>query len=461
MTDDENTQQPHETENAAFNPEEPYDFEEGAHKTLLDQVKTNPVVKLGIVVGAFAIIIGGVVFLGGKKKALPSSAMRGVGAQGLNEVPTTAEVSKNYKDAVEETNVQNVEKAVKEGGSALPVPVAAPVGRLGLPDAEQQTEDPLERWRRIQEERQHAEAPQKPANTQQIDPNAEVTKNLATAMATQMQTVLQGLTIAAPQIKQITPVDYMDNLAKKQQQSLQTLAQAGGLGQAANGAGVLQSQQQGSADVDIIVPAGTVEYAQLLTEANSDTPSQILGQILSGPLTGARIIGDFQSQQDTEVITLTFHTVILDGISYPTNALALDPKTTTPGMVTDVDHRYFTRIVLPAAAAFVQGFGNAVSQAGNTSVSVNGSQVTSSTVDLNPRQELFSAIEKAAEQAGTVFNQAGQQTKTLIRVAAGTPMALFFTQPVVKARNQKTASGGAGGLSSQSGQSGLAGSAGQ
>ncbi len=50
-----------------------------------------------------------------------------------------------------------VERAVKTGGVALPVPVSAPAGRLGPGENAQPTEDPLERWRRIQDERTRRE----------------------------------------------------------------------------------------------------------------------------------------------------------------------------------------------------------------------------------------------------------------------------------------------------------------
>ena len=43
--------------------------------------------------------------------------------------------------------------ALQTGGSAIPVPVEYPRDRLQLPKEEMETEDPLHRWRRLQEER--------------------------------------------------------------------------------------------------------------------------------------------------------------------------------------------------------------------------------------------------------------------------------------------------------------------
>ena len=52
----------------------------------------------------------------------------------------------------------------------------------------------------------------------------------------------------------------------------------------------------------IIIPAGTVNYGQLLTEANSDVPGPIMAQIMSGPFAGARAVGSFQTKNDYLVL---------------------------------------------------------------------------------------------------------------------------------------------------------------
>src|SRR6202021_599971 len=109
-----------------------------------------------------------------------------------------------------------------------------------------------------------------------------------------------------------------------------------------------------------IVPAGTVSYAQLLTEANSDVPGPILAQIMSGPLAGARAGGEFKTLDD--YLVLHFALVNFKGKDYQIDAIALDPDTTLGGMATDVDQRYFTRVILPAAAGFMQGLGSALAQ---------------------------------------------------------------------------------------------------
>ena len=55
--------------------------------------------------------------------------------------------------------------------------------------------------------------------------------------------------------------------------------------------------------------------------------------------------------------------------------LLLDPDTSLAATRTDVNHRYFRRIVLPAASAFIEGFAEAISESGRTTVTVSGETV--------------------------------------------------------------------------------------
>ena len=77
-------------------------------------------------------------------------------APGANfmEAPGSSDIAQNYEGAVMDFNVAQVERALKSGDSALPVPVGTTRGRVGLEaEMSQMVEEPLERWRRIQEVR--------------------------------------------------------------------------------------------------------------------------------------------------------------------------------------------------------------------------------------------------------------------------------------------------------------------
>ncbi len=381
--------------------------------------KDNPLVKIGIIVGGLVFLVGGIILFGSGGED-PNLSRMVPGTQ-MTEVPGTAEVTQDYRERIEETDTQRVEEAIRTGGSAIPTPIAPPVGRVTLPEEDAAEDDPLERWRRIQEERQRRveEKPDLP----QVDPNAEVTQSLAEAMAAQMESILQNRTPQPPKYAVITPPDFDPNPAEEDPEG-----DGGGEGGGDDGGG-------GGGDgeeevVNIKVPAGTIEYAQLITEADSDVPGPIMARILSGPLKGSRLLGSFEVQD--EYLVLNFDTIVIDGVSQSVSAVAMNPQTTKIGMVTDVDHKYFQRIILPAAAKFIEGFAEAVASTGGTSVSVDGDTVVQEEEDLDTREELLKGVEEAAGEFSDILSDEGKDAEVQVVVAAGTPMGILFLQPVTE-----------------------------
>ncbi|NDC56748.1 MAG: hypothetical protein EBZ69_08095, partial [Alphaproteobacteria bacterium] len=176
-----------------------------------------------------------------------------------------------------------------------------------------------------------------------------------------------------------------------------------------------------------IVPAGTVNYAQMLVEANSDVPGPIMAQILSGPLKGGRAIGKFEYLEDYLIIT--FDLINYKGRDYSVDALALDPDTTLGGMATETDARYFKRLVLPAAASFVSALGTSLAS-GGTTTTVSDGAVISTRAEQGLEDGLFEGMGAAANRVGQFLDEEAAKTKPLVRVATGTPLGLFFVKSV-------------------------------
>ncbi len=394
------------------------DFEGGRGSNVL----SNPMVKVGIIVAAIATIIAGIVLFGGKEEPKAMSQVRA--PKGVSAAPGTGEVSPVMKAAIEETNIADAERAARTGGSSLPVPISAPQAELSVPDlAANVEEDPLERWRKIQEERQKKEAQQQRPNAPQVDPNAQVIDALAKSMSAQMQTILDAQVPPIPESEVITSPDWLEKREAEKQKKIEDKQAAA------------KANAQAKATVlDIIQPAGTIEYAQLITEANSDAPGPVLAQVLSGPLRGARILGTFTTQEN--YLTLTFDTIVVDGVSYAADAIALDPASANPGLVTEIDRRYFERVILPAAAAFVEGMGEAIAESGSTSVTVSGDTVVEEEEPLDTRQEIFKGVEEASGKIGEIMDKEGSKIKPMIKVGAGTAVGILFLQPVTKDPNQ-------------------------
>lgn len=394
--------------------------------TLGDAWRNNPMVKVGVILAVFAIIVGGIILFGGSTELPPVSKV--TSPKEVNEVPGTNELSQTMQEAIEEKNIQNVEDALRQNQSALPIPIDPAKGALPVPLEEASGEDPLERWRRMQEERirqQEMLAQAKPPQIQQeppVDTKTPAVNALSTSMMSQMQAILQNQTVPTTNFKKITEVTFLEELERKRNDRAASQAQRSAATRGSDGA-YADDQVE-----NILLPAGTIEYGQILIEANTDAPGPILAQIYTGPLKGARVLGNFQSTD--EYIMLSFQMIVIDGINYPIQAVAIDPDTTLPGVITEIDRRYFKRIVLPMAAEFVKGLTEAISESGTTTVVISGDTVAESQSDKDSQQEVASGISEAGDKLSEILDEEANATEPMLRVAAGTPVGILFVAPV-------------------------------
>lgn len=392
--------------------------------TLGDIWRNNPMVKIGVILAGFAVVLGAIILFGGKEKPPTQSVVAGTSE--VNEAPGSSEVSKTMQDAMEERNVQLAEEALRTSGSAVPMPIDPAKNPVAFPSEPTSDEDPLERWRRMQEERirqqeviQQAQPPveeEKP-----IDTRTPMVNAMAESMVTQMGVVLKQQPIPKPNYKRITSVTFLEDMERKKMEKYMAQQQAA---MANQGMGGVTGEQV----ENILLPAGTIEYGQLLIEANTDAPGPVIAQIVSGPLRGSRVIGTFESTY--EYITLNFSAIVIDGINYQAEAVAIDPATTLPGMVTEIDRKYFKRIILPMAAEFVTGLADAVSESGSTTIFIEGGNVGQSQSDKDSRQEVASGISDAGNAFSDIIKEEADQTQPMLRIAAGTPIGILFVSPV-------------------------------
>jgi intracellular multiplication protein IcmE len=372
-----------------------------------------------LLVAVFAVGIAAVSFFGGSDTN--SDLVHLSKAPSFKEAPG-GKTSPYLKEQTQMANDERSQQAIQSGGSAIPTPIGqnSDVGAL---DGGAKKDDPLNELRveteNLKKQVQQQQVQQKQIQQQQRPPE-QFDNSLAEAMQRQMQQLLEGWSPKG--IKDVTVIRAED--LKTEQKADQAAATAA----AANA----QQQQKK------VVPAGTVSYAQLLTEANSDVPGPILAQIVSGPLTGARAIGSFQVANGYEkYLVLRFKIADKKGKDYQIDAYALDPDTTLGGMATEVDERYFARVILPAAAGFLQGMGQALS-VGNSSIETNGSTTIATQAGNGYKQGIYNGLGTAAQTMGSFFQEQANLTKPLVRVAAGTPMGIFFVAPVYEPNENGT-----------------------
>jgi len=402
--------------------------------TLGDLWRNNPLVKIGVILFAIALIVGVIILFTGDKEVKDRSVVsRG---SDITAVPGTEAVTENYRQAIEETNTTRLEEALRQNESAIPMPVEAPKGVIPLALDEPEEVDPLERWRKLQQdkvERASKKAPVVVEEEPEVDTRTPAIQALSEAMASQMESILGNQEIPESATLQIADLGYLESLQEaydekleEERQEREDALENGFLGGRDNGRG---------GRADILLPAGTIEYAQLITEANTDVPGPILAEIMTGPFKGGRLIGTFEETYN--YLTLSFNTIVLDGIDYSAEAVAIDPDTTLPGLATDINRRYFRRVLLPVAAKFITGYADAIAESGRTTITISGDTVTETTQnDNSDDQEVASGIASAGEELGDILNEIQSNYPQLIRVRSGTPMGIFFVNAVTDNQNE-------------------------
>ncbi len=200
---------------------------------------------------------------------------------------------------------------------------------------------------------------------------------------------------------------------------------------ATQGSGPVRDVSQSSAaSADagtILVPAGRGVYAHPILALSSDQSSPVVLQADSGPIAGDRMIGTFARENDRLVIHI--NTVVHDGETIGVDGLVTSPDTMEAGVASDVDQHYLTRFILPAAAAFVAGLGQAIEQTSNTAAVLSPFGGVTTSTNLNFHQQLGVAAGAAASQIGSTLNQAAPKGPT-ISLEANVAVGVMFLSNV-------------------------------
>jgi intracellular multiplication protein IcmE len=352
----------------------------------------SPLFKLFVLVigvGALAAAVIGL-FSGSDKDSIGGVSVGSV--PGVSAIPGD-KAPPAYVEAVNDASKKRADDAFEQGTSALPTPVSGDVSTAGVSPEEKESQyDPLAEFRpNIPPENSTTQVPEQEA-VEVID------TDLLAKMQQQMTTLFDAWRPSGIQMIQVSEASAVK--------------------------GDREPQNVPAPNAKVLIPAGAVHYAQLLVEANSDVPGPIMAEVMSGPFTGARVIGQFEVTRD--YLILHFTKLTHRRKDYGIDALAIDPNTTLGGLVTEKDNRYFTRLVLPAAAGFLEGFGSAIGQSSNQVVTSSGDVVVFQQSRQGVRDGLYKGLGEAASTAGSFFRDEAAATKPLIRVATGTPMGLFF-----------------------------------
>lgn len=176
----------------------------------------------------------------------------------------------------------------------------------------------------------------------------------------------------------------------------------------------------------LLLAAGHGVYGHSVITSNSDLGSEVLVEIDSGPFAKARISGSLEMKNDRLVIRFS-RLMIGDTAPIAVSAYAVSPKTAETGVASEVNEHLATRIILPTAAAFVEGLGNAMMSANTTSYT--GGYGVSAFTHLNLAQQMGAAGGRMGQELSQVLQKQTPQQAT-VKLKQGDEVGVLFDEPV-------------------------------
>jgi intracellular multiplication protein IcmE len=182
----------------------------------------------------------------------------------------------------------------------------------------------------------------------------------------------------------------------------------------------------------MLIPAGRGVFAHPVLAVSSDASSPVVMQADSGPIAGDRMIGSFAKENKRLIIHI--NTIVHDGQTIGTDGVVIAPDTMEAAVASNVDEHYLERFILPAAAAFVQGLGQAIATTSNTVAVLSPLGGATTSTHLNLNQQLGVAAGVSAGQIANVLNEEAPKGPT-ISLDANVAVGVMFLTPVILHNN--------------------------
>ena len=163
-------------------------------------------------------------------------------------------------------------------------------------------------------------------------------------------------------------------------------------------------------------------YARTLYAVDSDYPGPVVLELLQPPLAGAVAHGGFERVGQRLVLRLT--SLTWRGRSFPVDAWAVDPQCACYGIEGEVDRHFLSRVLLPAAARFAEGFLTAAAMPART-LTVQDGTVLHERGGSGEREALHAGAAAAAQTLGDIL-MADAPKETTVRIPRDTPLAVMF-----------------------------------
>jgi len=193
-----------------------------------------------------------------------------------------------------------------------------------------------------------------------------------------------------------------------------------------------------------LIPAFTRATGSITLGVDSDNSgTPVIGTIWSGPYSGATFKAS-RSQLAGDGVVIHFTTMYWNHKTYTVDAYALKDTTLMANVATDVNHRYWSRILLPAIASGI-GKAGQLYQDANTDILTNGYSTVTSHASMPNGTAVGGVIAggTAAEAANVLKQDAAKLPATQVTVDAGQPVYIQFMASVTTADEVKPRGDGA------------------
>ena len=177
---------------------------------------------------------------------------------------------------------------------------------------------------------------------------------------------------------------------------------------------------------------GLVRYPGTIdTAIDSDNPeSKVLATIPAGKLAGA-VLAAQNVQLAGDGVIVNFKTLDFKGMTCTIDAYALDDETQRSSVASDVNHRYFTRIVLPAIASGIGKVGQLYEDSNTQILTTNSGTVTGRTGSPDGKAVAGVIAGGIGQQTAQVMSQdASRLPVTQVNVTRRQVVSILFMKPV-------------------------------
>ena len=199
----------------------------------------------------------------------------------------------------------------------------------------------------------------------------------------------------------------------------------------AAGAPVPAAGAPAPAEVETILKAGDILFAETINANSSDLPAPVAVKVVSGDLSDSRLVGSFQVPESADGMVIKFNRMTLpDGRTAAVQALAVDPATASSAVASDIDRRWLSRFGPIIAASFVKGFAESAAIASSSTIDYGDDvRITTNNAERTSKQNVASGVAEVGRSIADIIRESAPRGPEII-LHPGTGLALLFLDTV-------------------------------